>query len=130
MVRTALITFMVLGSAWGQAYTGKHVIEPAAARKMIKAWQDAQARYAIQGASAEAFSSTTAMPLSVSYKADAIKALLAQPGADGLRAYNALAADGHHTLVLVAYDAKGTELPLMMEYGTPCPPFCKDAEAK
>lgn len=58
----------------------------------------------------------------------AFEQLLAQPGADGIRAYRAQHADGSQTLVMVAVDADGQDLAtadgVFVQNGSDCPPFC------
>lgn len=62
------------------------------------------------------------------FNRSAFEHLLAQPGAAGIRIYNARHADGSPTMVMVAVDAKGQDLATAdatyTENGQNCPPFC------
>jgi hypothetical protein len=60
----------------------------------------------------------------------AFDALLAQPGAAGIRIYYGKYVDGRDTLVLYAYDEDGSDLSSMpMNRLNPCPSCCSDTEA-
>jgi hypothetical protein len=60
------------------------------------------------------------------FDADQLRALLAQPGAVGLRYYHGLNEDGTYAIILVAVDAAGLDLTdeVIMERHWPCPPIC------
>lgn len=62
---------------------------------------------------------------------DAIRSLLAQPGAVGIRCYFAKEENGAPTLVLVGVDASGNDLSNghVLESIVPCPPFCGTSNA-
>lgn len=57
---------------------------------------------------------------------EAIDRILAQPGCDGLRLYNAQQADGSWTMVLVGTAGREVDLASgeLAEEGLPCPPNC------
>lgn len=63
---------------------------------------------------------------------DVIDALLAQPGASGIRVYRGTDAAGTDRIVIVATDGEGTDLlppkaaggGVVAEQGWPCPPIC------
>ncbi|WP_147332838.1 hypothetical protein [Archangium gephyra] len=78
------------------------------------------------------FRETTAAPGAVyaqSLARSAFDALLAQPGAAGIRIYYGKYADGRPTVVLYAYDKDGRDLPLLSANRTSnCPPFCPGTE--
>lgn len=65
---------------------------------------------------------------SMAFHGDAIKQLLAQPGAAGIRCHMAVH-EGESTLVLTAVDAAGTDLVavdnIAIQNGESCPPFCR-----
>jgi hypothetical protein len=56
---------------------------------------------------------------------EAFDALLAQPGASGIRIYRGKGKGGERHLVMVAVDGDGEDLTsTVMELDQPCPPFC------
>lgn len=58
---------------------------------------------------------------------EAFDALLAQPGASGIRIYRGKGKGGERHLVMVAVDAEGDDLTsggTVMELDMPCPPYC------
>ncbi|HRP08975.1 MAG TPA: hypothetical protein PLL69_10865 [Gemmatimonadales bacterium] len=57
-----------------------------------------------------------------------IREILAQDGAEGLRVYLGLGDDGVPTLVFMAADDQGADMPhgVLAELTWPCPPFCDD----
>ncbi len=56
---------------------------------------------------------------------EAFDALLAQPGASGIRIYRGKGKGGERHLMMVAVDASGEEITsTVMEQDIPCPPFC------
>lgn len=65
------------------------------------------------------------------FHADQVRALLAQPGCAALRIYYGRDEAGGPTLVLVGVDAAGADLTegSLLEWGTPCPPFCSEPNA-
>lgn len=62
--------------------------------------------------------------------ASIIREILAQPGAEGLRAYMASTAEGVATLVYLAVDKDGKDMAdgVIADYSIPCPPSC-DADS-
>jgi hypothetical protein len=60
----------------------------------------------------------------------AFDALLAQPGAAGIRVHYAAYADGAPTLVLYATDKTGRQLPIAANFTHPCPDTCDPDEGK
>ncbi|HJV90990.1 MAG TPA: hypothetical protein VJ623_11850 [Holophagaceae bacterium] len=121
-MRTALFLLAVPAILVAAPPAGQnpHLIDAPAARAMVKAWKD---RVASQPSS-DAMSSSAAAPNAIAFNAEALRILLNQPGASGVRFYFALNAGGKPTLVGFAYDANGAELPLAIENGIPCPPYC------
>lgn len=59
-------------------------------------------------------------------KKEPLLRLLNQTGCVGVRAYQAMEADGRPTLVMVGVDEHGEELldGVLLEHMMPCPPFC------
>lgn len=61
----------------------------------------------------------------ISWHASAVKRLLKQPGAKGMKGYLARV-EGKDTIVLVATDAEGVDIKTFaLDWGSPCPPHCK-----
>lgn len=60
---------------------------------------------------------------------DVFEALLAQPGAAGIRIYHGRGTDGAKHLVMVSVDSTGADMTsgTIMEQGMPCPPWCDAA---
>jgi hypothetical protein len=66
-----------------------------------------------------------------SFDRSAFDALLAQPGATGIRIHHGKHADGTDTVVLYATDKNGWDLTRMpMQNGLPCPPSCPDSDTE
>ncbi|HJW73307.1 MAG TPA: hypothetical protein VJ486_10800 [Geothrix sp.] len=66
--------------------------------------------------------------LATAFNRSAFDQLLGQPDAAGIRIYHAQHPDGSPTMVMVAVDATGEDLPgvdaVFAQNGTNCPPFC------
>jgi hypothetical protein len=61
---------------------------------------------------------------------EAFDALLAQPGALGIRIYRGKGKGGERHLVMVAVDAEGEDITsTVMEQDWPCPPICSRTSA-
>ena len=71
----------------------------------------------------------TPNPKSLTYSRQAFLALLAQEGAEEIRAHFGVTIDGMTTLIFTAVDSQGQDIldperPMIMGIGRPCPPFC------
>ncbi len=60
------------------------------------------------------------------FKRDILDAILAQPGAMGMRYYAAINSTGQLTLVAVATDASDNDMSagVLADFALPCPPYC------
>ena len=113
MRKTILIPLVLLAAPLLRAQdASEHLVSADSARAMIKAWQT-------QNVALVALN----QPQAFAFNAAALKALMNQSGAAGIRFYYALNA-GRPTLVAFAYDSNGKELSLALENAIPCPPFC------
>ena len=97
--------------------------EPAVSRHLVSREhaQDSIARFRASAAPGAAHAQ--------SMERSAFEALLAQPGATGIRIYHGKYADGRDTLVLYAYDKDGRDLVGMpMNNLRDWPPYCPETE--
>ena len=62
----------------------------------------------------------------VLFPRDVYERILAQPGCQGIRAYNGRGEKGEQHTVLVGVDADGNDMTsgVLSQYGIPCPPYC------
>ncbi len=74
-----------------------------------------------------------ALPICESFNADSIRALLAQPGCTGFRAYLGMQPDQRVCMIFTATDAQGKDIisitpdhedGIILEDGKWCPPVC------
>ena len=64
-------------------------------------------------------------PKAWGFHREILDAMLAQPGAAGIRIYMGRSAEGTATPVVVAFDGVGKDLlGVIAEEAAPCPPFC------
>ena len=73
------------------------------------------------------------LPFCESFNADSLRALLAQPGCTGFRAYMGMKPDNRVCMIFTATDAQGRDIisiapdnenGIILEDGRWCPPFC------
>lgn len=101
----------------------KHAIDLPAAAQQARLHRASQAETALAARTADA-----RPPAAGAFNAEAVRALLAQPGCVGLRYYHGRTAKGEPTLLLVGVDVKGDDMAdgLLVNDPFQCPPYCSD----
>lgn len=97
-----------------------HQVTPAAGKALVDRYEASHTK--VSAGTTEASKTTVAQPKSWRFASGSLARLAAQPGAASIHVHRGMREDGVETLVLVAVDATGAALPIVLDQSFPCPP--------